>query len=457
MSINTIYGFLSDSGLSLQTSIDLTGSSDQGFGYLHGEALNYLIKKGIIRDTRSSRLPIVENEKLPGSMSIWFDQNRVNLDEISTLSKTDIEHIFNIIERCVLAQQYTDFNIEEMLTTNTLYKGYVANSHQHDPNITTIKIQNVKDYIKNVDLHNYVGFDYASENVTLHFHIWIKLSAFSEEYPYVTITKVIPPYDPALLVDGNAVLKSTNLDILANSSAFIFNTTDNELATRDQNGVYSFKVKYIIGETSRNLSFALAYCGNHTPSSLDCRSAIKEMFKSTTGIADEELRLIFPELFIDSRFYIVPMWDIYSQLVDRDVYNSVGSISKLLEKARIIFNDVEDSFRNTHLELLLNSQNKMWSVCLPDQLNTSHMSILEQHPTYVDYSAQSVGWKYLTADTQEFAGKLIRIMAVMRGETTSSEFVPVTEGNKDYLTFTAGESEYYVLTKDCYETLINNS
>lgn len=48
-------------------------------------------------------------------------------------------------------------------------------------------------------------------------------------------------------------------------------------------------------------------------------------------------------------------------------------------------------------------------------------------------------------------------MAVMRGETTSSEFVPVTEGNKDYLTFTAGESEYYVLTKDCYETLINNS
>ena len=36
-------------------------------------------------------------------------------------------------------------------------------------------------------------------------------------------------------------------------------------------------------------------------------------------------------------------------------------------------------------------------------------------------------------------------------------FVPVTEGNKDYLTFTAGESEYYVLTKDCYETLINNS
>ena len=181
------------------------------------------------------------------------------------------------------------------------------------------------------------------------------------------------------------------------------------------------------------------------------------MFKSTTGIADEELRLIFPDLFIDSRFYIVPMWDIYSQLVDRDVYNSVGSISKLLEKARIIFNNVEDSFRNTHLELLLNSQNKMWSVCLPDQLNTSHMSILEQHPTYVDYSAQSVGWKYLTADTQEFAGKLIRIMAVMRGETTSSEFVPVTEGNKDYLTFTAGESEYYVLTKDCYETLINNS
>ena len=81
MSINTIYGFLSDSGLSLQTPIDLTGSSDQGFGYLHGEALNYLIKKGMIRDTRSSRLPIVENEKLPGSMSIWFDQNRVNLDE----------------------------------------------------------------------------------------------------------------------------------------------------------------------------------------------------------------------------------------------------------------------------------------------------------------------------------------------------------------------------------------
>lgn len=458
MSTSIIYGFLSDSGLAIKTALDLTGASDQGFGYLHGEAANYLVNRGVLNDTRSARLPIVENARLPGSMSIYFDSSRTDTATLNQMTSTEFNHVFNILERCYLAQQYTDTNLEDILTKNTDYTGYVENSLKHDTNETTIQVTNVNGYEKNVDLHDYICFQFKTENCDLEFHIWLKLAAFKSDYPYTTITKVISPYSPKLLIDSASLLQATNLDVLSTGSNYIFDQTDTEMASRDQNGVYIYKIKYVISSSvSRTLPFALAYCGAKAPSSLDCRSAIKNMITEAVSISDDALKEIFPELFIDSRFYIVPMWDVYSQLTDRDVYNSILSIAVMNRRSETIFTDYEKSFRESHLELLTNSQNKMFSICMPDALNTTHMSILEQHPTYVDYSSQTVGWKYMTEATQEFAGKLIRCMAVLNGETASDEFLSVEESNKQYLVFTSGESEYFVLTKDSYMKIIDAS
>lgn len=456
MSNTTVYGFLSDSGFHLSTGLDLSDSSDQGFGYLHGEASNYLVNKGALHDTRSSRLQILENYAPTGHMDILFDQNRVDLVQLQALAEEDIQHIFNILERCMLAQQYSDLNIENMLTTTSIYTGYVANSHAHDPNVTTVSLSNIQGLRKNVELHDYISFDYNNGTVDITFHIWLKLSAFTVDYPYTTITRVIPPYAPDLLLDGTAVLQATNLDVLSRGSEYIFDQTHTELAGRDQNGVYKFSLKYVLSATtSRNISFALAYCGPKVPTSLDCRAAIKDYIKTTTNVSDDNLKEIFPELYISARFFIVPLWDIYSQLSDRDVYNSTMKIAEITSRAAKVFKNREPGFVERYMELLLNSQNKMWSMCLPDALNTTHMSIIEQHPTYVDYSTQNVGWKYMTAATQEFAGKLIRCMAVLRGESTSSEFITAQESDATYLTFTSGDSEYFVMTRDSYLALVS--
>ena len=247
------------------------------------------------------------------------------------------------------------------------------------------------------------------------------------------------------------------MDMLINSSSHVFNNTNLELVARDQNGVYTYKLKYIISSTQTvELPFALCYCGAHVPSGLECRQAIKEYLQNSTGANDEVLEAVFPDLFVSARFYVVPLWDMYTQLTEREVYNSVNNFYGILTRAKQIFPEVDETFLEDHLELLTNGQNKMLSLVLPDELNTDYFSVLEQHPTYQDYtsSSQVAGWKYMTAATQEFASKLISCMSVLTGNSTSSAFVEANENDFTYLTFTSGASEYYVMEKDSYQNYL---
>ena len=230
-----------------------------------------------------------------------------------------------------------------------------------------------------------------------------------------------------------------------------------ETVSRDQNGIYSYSTKYVI-DVSKTLwlPFALAYCGAKTPSTLECRKAIRQYLEANTSLTQDKLRVLFPELYIAARFFVVPLWDVKNSLTDRDVYNSVFAMSTILQKSKLAFSTTAAEFFDKNMELLLNAQNKMLCVCMPDELNDSIFSILKQHPTYQDYSSNVSGWKYMTAETQEFAGKLNRCMAILNGEAVSSEFVTNVIGGKSWLSFTSGKAEYLVLTRDSYNTAIAN-
>jgi hypothetical protein len=131
-------------------------------------------------------------------------------------------------------------------------------------------------------------------------------------------------------------------------------------------------------------------------------------------------------------------------------------MTTIKEKAEKIFKDIEPEFMNTYLELLTNAQNKMISLAMPDPNNDGTMSVLEQNPTYQDYSTQVPGWKYMTAETQEFAGRLINVLTILRGDLVSSDYIFQTIAGVRYLTFCSGNAEYLVMTSESYNEIMTS-
>lgn len=457
MATPVLYGFLTDDSVRRITPLGTPAGTDQGYGQLSGETENYFVEPGIINDVRKARSMLVENQAPSGRMCIHYDKLRFDTDKLAGL--TDVEHIkiFNIIERLYLQQEYADTNIEHMLTQNTIYGGYVSRTMAHSVNAASVTVENVKQYTKMCNIYDWIEFCYDSSVGMIKFHIWIGHQAFRQDYPYTTITNVIPPYDPNILVNPIQLLQSTNVGVLLSGSQYIFKDTNLELIARDQNGVYTYNTKYIV-DTGRSilLPFALPYCGPRVPNGLECRKAIRNYLESNVEVDQSIIQALFPEIYVDSRFFIIPMWDMFQMEADRDVYPSIANLQQLLDTSYLIFPDTDREFLHLHMEIIMNSQNKMFSISMPDELNSKNFSLRQLHPTYQDYSIHTAaGFRFMTAETQEFAGKLSKCFAILNGEATSAEFIRTLVGDSYYLAFTSGKSEYMVLEKDSYMTILN--
>lgn len=457
MSNNTIYGFILDSSTAQDTRIDLSSNSNVKYGSLVGEPANYLVNKGYIKDIRDARLDMTDVSVKKG-LSIVFDIDRVPAGVFSTdnFSTTDQNRFFNIIDRILFQNTLTDSAVETILQEDSLlFYGYISESFIHSDVRNSTNIYDESNEPTEVVVPDWIEFKFTTIAGEYTFHLWFSKKSFADNYPYVTVTNVVPPFNLSVLIDPASLVQYGNLNMLVSSSSFIFDKTNIEAMARDQNGVYSFPTKYVIDSTrSIQLPFAVTYCGAKPPSPLECRKAIREYLETNTTATTGVLEALLPEVYISCRFFIVPLWDVYSQRSERDVYNSIWKLKTIHEKANIVFKEFSDSWKNQYLEMISNAQSKVMSIALPDVNNDTIFSILDQHPTYQDYSSQVPGWKYMTDATQEFAGKLNRAMSVLEGTTISTEFQTVEYDGLDYISFAAGKAEYLLLTPESYKQLV---
>ena len=455
MNQTLLYGFILDNATSVKAKSDINNQYNQGIGVLIDEPANYLVNKAYLTDIRDNRLEYKNNTKLAGKLEVVYDANRVETLQLSNLTNEQQECLFNIIE-CVYTQNtQADNIIENKLTTDDGFTGYVPNTYHHSTESVSADAANSDSTISTLKFSNWVQFEYKTSEVWLEIKLWISSSAFATQYPYVTITNVIPPYDLNLLTNPGALVQLGNLAILQAGSTYIFNKTNLEAISRDQNGVYAFSTKYVIdSRTSINIPFALPYCGAHEPSSLDARRAIRNYLEEHTEVPDDELKILFPEVYIDNRFYIVPVYDKFTPRAGKDFYPSIWKPLELVRLAHKVYVDSSTEFIDTNLEIITNSQNKMISLVLPDENNATLFSVLTEHPTYQDYATTDAGFRYQDGITQEFSSKLARAMAVVNGLSTANEFSITTIGNITYVVFAQSNAEYLIMFKDSYDILV---
>lgn len=458
MSQLIIYGYYLDDALKKSIKLGSTTSIDQGYGTLNSQQYSYLTKPFTLKDIRNSRLDAIDNKAAYGDSGIVFDNGKLPEDLFTGVGDEVLQRLLNVIERCAYQNTAEDSAIEYQLTSNVnIYQGYVENSFMHGVDSSEVEVTTFDKNNVSLTVYNWISFSFILKDETIvKFHIWLSNAAFDSDYPYTTITAVVPPCALDLLTNPGRLVATLNIDVLQATSNFIFSESK-EVAKliRDHTGVYSFKTKYVI-DPQRNIqiAFALPYCGPTEPSSLECRKVIREYLFAQTQMTEEQLKELFPELFISARFYLAPLWDYYEQFTDGLVYTSINSLQKYSEYLSKVFKDIEEEYRTKYCEILENGHLKTPTLSVPDELNEKFFSVRSMHPTYQDYSTLSVGWKYMTAPTQEFAGKFMRCLKVLNGEETSTEFLKIDVDGISYLSFTSGDAEYLIMFKDSFYRLI---
>jgi hypothetical protein len=460
MAVQTFYGFIQEEAFKLSSRMELGSGTETKFGTLTGESYNYLVSKAILNDSRTSRLTVADNTTPNGKISLMFDSDRFDSTLLNTdnLTETEQNHLFNIIESVVFRDKQTDSGLESILSSDKdLYDGYVAKSFLASSDSDTGVFLDTTKTQHTFTFTNWIEFAFKTAENTITFHLWLAKESFKENYPFVTITAIIPPAPLDILCDPNTLANYTNVNLMTSSSTYIFDQTNLETVARDQNGIYTFTTKYVLSSTkSIQIPFALAYCGASAPDSLECRKYIREYLEKNAPVTISVLQQIMPDVYITCRFYMVPLWDVYTTRTERDVYNSIWKLSTINSKLQKLFPDTDDDYIEQYAELITNAQFKAMTVVLPDSNNGDTWSILELHPTYQDYSSQVPGWKYMTTEDQEFASKLNRVMAILNGDLVSEEFLTTSVGGATYLVFSSGTAEYLVMESTSYKKLLKN-
>lgn len=448
----TVVCFLEDTYLQKATYVDINNQSDQGVGKIDSILLDYFNVQTAITDRRVERLSILATPAM-GTMKLWFDNYYIENSEIwKYISSLQYHKIFNILEACTLHQNVTIGTLDTILSTDPAFMDiYTTGTVILSSTRSSCSVQTTEQISITVpkQFQFTVSIPVNGEIYDITFKVFVDRETFKETYPHTTVTKVVSPFDPAYFFGG--VVYSNIYDAVCSSQEFANSRIDEAIGEFDQTGAYLFKTKYVPDtNVYYNIPFQIFHKGPKRPTTAMCRQAIKEYLLGLNMANEQTVKRLFPELFIECLFYIVPMWDMLTSRPDRVIYTAIS------DNLSVVWDKVNKFIPMTYTEfltkgsVLLNGQNDMFSFVYPDALNTDLSTIREVYPTFTAHSSQEAEYEYMDTADKAFASLLNRCFSVLNGESVSTTFIEVTIEGHRYLTFSSGKAEIYILTKDSY-------
>ena len=223
----------------------------------------------------------------------------------------------------------------------------------------------------------------------------------------------------------------------------------------DLSGVMTFPVK--VYDTVGNIGqapFNILYTGR-APDRFAIRRAIREQVLASGVGSAAAWRTRIPELFIDARYYIVPLWSNRTIRPDQIVHPSGINAVLALNNTKAVLTQIDGDYIHDHYELAGIAYGAMLVSIVPHALNASdQLSFMALHPTYQNYAVTDPNFAYMTASTRSMATQLNRVMAIAAGVTTDAFYQPINEGPLTYVPFDVDSIEYAVVTEESYSNLL---
>lgn len=420
-------------------------------GYLKRESYSYFVKPDDIKDVRDTRLHMF-SEPLTAHMKIIHDIDDAFIEpELVTFIKNapteNKECLFNIIEflfyRTVTFTR--DELNDELINDNTSFSNYIPDSL-----IISVKTNEVNIYDNAntlCDIMEWVQFDIDINGIVETFKLWINDPAFRDDYPLSTITETIFPLSNAELLDPSSLV---NIYEAVNSSIAITTAKlHDKINEGNHTGYINFTTKYIDPDGGLYyLPFSILYKGRR-PTSIEMRDMIRSLLDYV--LADEaKWKTVLPDLFIDGRFYMIPMWDVLTREPNRDTYPSVMPLNTMVDKLGQIMNEYDKEYIKDHLEVISVSYIESPIGIIKDENNITDVFVSERHPTYQYYSSHDASFQYQEALTRAFNTQLNKVLSAAAGESTLTNIATEELDGRVFLVFVIDGLEFMVISRASY-------
>lgn len=448
-----IYGFIGDTSL---LSIPAQGTFDwdvidNGCGLLTDNAKNYFVDERCSVDGRNTRLTIMA-EKAVGDLKLHFDLDRLTSAENTAYSNigADIDFLMNIVEYLELVDGETVTSMDAHLAGDAATFGtFIADSLQVGTSVTTINVK-TSTGTESSDIVDWIEFTMVIDSVEISFHLWLKTDSFMTDYPHSTVTKVIYPCDPASFI--NMSTYSNILEALSESAIYSNTQMDPEVIGSDHSGLVPFQTRYhntAVG-SDYNFSFGILYKGRR-PSTMEAITATREALIALSITTTAVWRELFPDLFIDGAFYLVPMWDETYVLPTKTIYTSITNWGKMKSKMLEVFPGYNQTQLDANLELLTNSAAEFQISAISDPSNPVGVTSLKAtFPSYVAVDATTPAWNDQTSEDRNFNLVLSDALGVALGGANINGISTEIYEGREWLIVISNFCKIYLLKPASY-------
>lgn len=449
-----IQGYMEDqalwksSGALLVKEVDV----DQNVGYFSSDIKNYYVDPIAITDPRVDRMTILANP-LADKIKLWFDNDKI-LDEetAKNLSSTQWQFIFNIIEYTIYTYGVDITDLEEYLVDNpALFGTYNPNTLviSNSTIDATCRLDNLTEVASTV--RRSVQFEYTNGGETVYIKIWIDSELFAVEYPLYTITKVVLPCAASSFLNVTTANTINTIITAFNTSSL---SVDQIVTNSDNSGVYIFETKYLNANItgSYNMPFMVFYKG-HQPSTIAMRIAIRETLEAIPEYDASIWPSIFPDLYTESRIYIIPKWDNITVLPSRTLYPSITPVNTIVDTVQLILPGIQPDYIENYACVLTCDSSTVTLIAIPDPENNPLSTLRELHPTFTDLDATNANFDFQETHTRDFNIKLCNAISTLTGSTSTTAFTTIEEDGKSYLVFISNLMEYCVLYRTSFPGL----
>lgn len=423
------------------------------------KGLSYFVTPQEFTDQRLSR-GVSLNVPLTSIPKLIVDQSEFPqfLTDISTIwSVTEKANFFSIVDQLLFAYN-ANATAAQVELDLAQWSQYVANSFVLSNTKTQATVYITPN--QTITVPDFITFSFKIANGTQYeIRVWANNSVFLEQYPLSTIAVVVPPLPLAQLYTLDLVSGIGNIFQTALATSTLSQQTlQNYIQSGEYSGFVAQDVTFIDANSNTTIvQFNILYNGA-VPGVIEIRTAIRALIAGSGVGTQAGWQLRAPSLYVTQLWYLIPLWENKTSQVASYVYPNIVSIQQLINDAIRTLYDQTSGFVTANLDVVTSFYDNLTIAAVPDPGNSpTRMSLAAEHPTYQDVTSTNPNFNYMTAITKSFATLLAAALSVASGNVnTNSSLTPYTAtgDNRTYISFSAGDVEYYVITEASYTALV---
>lgn len=311
-------------------------------------------------------------------------------------------------------------------------------------------------------LIDYIKFNYTADDKEYKCTLWFSDKAFRNQYPLYEI-HVIPPVGeidrlnavPALAMEAN---ESVTIEFAINRINAVTREHPNT-ATQ----VFNLQWNDPEGSSTKFMTRWTVVIWGQAGNDRDAiKAAIRDYIASNTQF--DNWPVIFPDLYSDSEFMIMPFWDKTAapkDAYDDGLYSSVTTmydinqqIERLIPVSYGNYQTIE-SHKNKNLAIAGTAYRHMNMMILGSPHNKEgKVNFRDMFHDYMAVSSDKADFARMSSKTQDWVLKLLEVMELARdwspGTELSTDFTLATKASRDYIGFDFDGFTYFVLTRFGY-------